>query len=307
MTDMTLFKPGNVPAHLRTTELSETTKALMGSAPSGRRISIKGCTFRFVVNGKEVHRLDERYMDVIIVRAAAKVGRQFYAKSYDADATAEAPDCWSQDGEKPDASSRHRQHDTCAGCPQNIAGSGRGESRACRYQQRLAVLDATDTDAGVYQLALPSTSLFGKEEGNDRPLQAYARYLASQTPPVNLDAIVTRMKFDTKVESPKLFFAPVRWLSPEEYAVAKEQADTPEAKQAVTMSVAQTDGAQAAPMKLEGARPDVQEKPKAKAVLNEEPTTTDEPEKRKPAAKADKSVPVKKDLADIVEKWDDQD
>lgn len=319
MSEVILFKPNAVPAHLRGQELSETTKALMGGGHSGKRISIKGGTFRLVVGGKEVTRIDDRHMDVIVVRAAPKVGRQYYKDGYDPDAQAQAPDCWSADGERPDPNSRHKQCDTCAKCPQNIAGSGRGESRACRYQQRLAVMLADDMESGVYQLALPATSLFGKEDGNNRPLQAYARYLAVQTPPVNLDAIVTRMKFDTSVESPKLFFAPVRWLSQEEYAQAQEQGQSPEAVEAVTMTAFQTDTARAAaPMALEGKRPDVQEEqpqaepeaekprrgrpPKAQA----EDVPTDEPEKRQPAAKPQAAVPEKGKLAAVVAAWDDE-
>jgi hypothetical protein len=317
MTELTLFKSSNVPAHLRGAEMSETTKALMGGGGTGKRISIKGGTFRLVVGGKEVTRIDDRHLDVIVVKAAAKVGRQFYKEGYDPDAQAAAPDCWSQDGERPDPSSRNKQCDTCNGCPQNIAGSGRGESRACRYQQRLALMLADDMESGVYQLALPATSLFGKEDGNNRPLQAYVRYLAAQTPPVNIEALVTRMKFDTSVESPKLFFSPVRWITADEHELAVEAANSPEAKAAVTMTVAQTDGvSKPAPLAIPGERPKAVEpepepeaeiKPiKTRAKAKAEPEADpDEPEKRKPATKASDSVPKGKDLASVVAQWDD--
>jgi hypothetical protein len=102
-----------------------------------------------------------------------------------------------------------------------------GQSRACRYQQRLAVVLANNPEGDVLQVTLPATSIFGKEDGEKRPLQAYARYMAAQTPPVNLDSIVTRMKFDTKAESPKLFFAPVRWLTDDEYETAQDSEPSP--------------------------------------------------------------------------------
>lgn len=315
-TDITLFS--NVPAHLRNTELSDATKALMGGGSGGKRISIKGGVFRLVSGGKELSQIEDRHLDVIIVRASPKVSRQFYIKKYEAGDTPTPPDCWSNDGEKPDASAKNRQHLTCAGCPQNIAGSGQGTSRACRYNQRLAVMLPDDLESGVYALTLPATSIFGKAEGDKRPLQDYVKYLALQTKPVNVDTLVTRMKFDTKSESPKLFFSPVRWLEDDEYGIAREGGESMEAKQAVTMTVAAIDGATAEPLKLEGARPEadmeVAEEPvveskstqKRKAAQRVEPENHDEPEKRKSSSKPEpvKTQPSK--LADVVSQWDDE-
>jgi len=172
------------------------------------------------------------------------------------------------------------------------------------------------------QLTLPATSVFGKEEGDKRPLQAYARYLAVQNPPVNPEQIVTEMRFDTKAESPKLFFKPVRWLTDDEYEVIKEQAESADAQRAVVMTVAQSDGvkANAPKMSLAGTRPmgdltkeedapayepiaeKAEKAKKAKPVVDAD----DEPEVRKEAAKPS-AVPAKKGkLADIVSDWDDE-
>ena len=249
MSNVTLFSSSNVPAFARNNELSDTAKALTGggSGTSTKRISIKGGVFRLVAGGKEVASIDDRHLDVVIVRAAPKVSRIFYAGSYDADKIVR-PDCWSNDGDKPDASIKEPQHHTCMGCPQNEAGSGMGNSRACRFQQRLAVVLANNMDGDVLQLTLPATSVFGKEDGDKRPLQAFARFLAAQNPPVNPEQIVTRMKFDTKAESPKLFFAPVRWLTDDEYPGVVAQGDSEDAKRAVVLTVAQADGVKAAPV-----------------------------------------------------------
>jgi hypothetical protein len=207
------------------------------------------------------------------------------------------------------------------GCPQNEAGSGNGNSRACRFQQRLAVVLANNPEGDVLQLTLPATSIFGKEEGDKRPLQAYARFLAAQTPPVNPEQIVTRMKFDTKAESPKLFFAPTRWLTDDEYPIAVAQGESDDAKKAVTLTVAQADGVKAAPMAIPGAAPKAVAKPapvpeeaeeEEAPVAAKAPKTKpaadvdDEPEVRKESAKA-AAVPAKKSkLADIVSDWDDE-
>jgi hypothetical protein len=269
-----------------------------------------------VSGGKEIAAIDDRHLDVIIVKAAPKVSRIFYAGAYDKDAAAAAPDCWSNDGEKPDAGARNKQAQTCLSCPQNQAGSGQGNSRACRYQQRLAVVLENNPGGDVMQLTLPATSVFGKEDGDKRPLQAFARHLALSNPPINPEQIVTRMKFDTKAESPKLFFAPVRWLTNDEYAVVKTQAESTDAQRAVIMTVAQTDGVKsnAAPA-LPGKAPVVEAEeeapaPKAKATKKKAEVVEEddsEPEVRKEAAKPS-AVPEKKGkLADIVADWDDED
>jgi len=323
MSNIAMFNPSNVPAFAKNAELSATTLALAGNVNAGsgmKRVSIKGGVFRLLASGKEIASIEDRHLDVIIVKAAPKVSRIFYAGGYDKDAAAAAPDCTSADGEKPDAGVKNKQSSSCTTCPQNIAGSGNGQSRACRYQQRLAVVLANNPDGDVLQVTLPATSIFGKEDGDKRPLQAYARYMAAQTPPVNLDAIVTRMKFDTKAESPKLFFSPMRWLTDDEYESAVEQSKSKDAEKAVAVTPASADGVVApAPLAIEGKRPmgamlDEDEaeamaevkatKPKkAKAV---EVEAEEEPEVRKAAAKVE-SVPAKKNkLADIVADWDDE-
>lgn len=322
MSNVTLFNPSQAPAFARNNALSETALALTGGGTGAgtKRISIKGGVFRLVSGGKEIAAIDDRHLDVIIVKAAPKVSRIFYAKAYDSE-NITGPDCWSNDGEKPDPTAQNKQSQTCISCPQNQAGSGQGNSRACRYQQRLAVVLENNPNGDVLQLTLPATSVFGKEDGDKRPLQAYARHLALSNPPVNPEQIVTRMRFDTKAESPKLFFQPVRWLTDEEYAVVQEQAASTDASRAVVMTVAQTDGVKNAPA-LPGKAPtttigELAEEDEAAAIAEtkkkiakkakvEVADEDSEPEVRKEAAKPT-AVPEKKSkLADIVSDWDDE-
>jgi len=318
MSNVALFNPSQVPAFARK-GLSETAKALAGGAANtGKRISIKGGVFRLLSGGKEVASIEDRYLDVVIVKAAPKVSRVFYAKSYDGD-TVTGPDCWSANGETPSPDSAQKQASRCSECPKNIAGSGQGNSRACRYQQRLAVVLADSVEGDVLQLALPATSIFGKADGDNRPLQEYARWLAAQD--ISPETVVTRMKFDTKSESPKLFFKAMRWLTDDEFATVETQGESTEAQKAITMTVAKTDGV-AAPLKLEG-------KPPAKAKVEAEPAPEAEedeapppPPKAKKAAKpapveevdepevrtAPKKPPVdqKSSLVNMVSDWDDE-
>jgi len=303
LSNIALFSGSNVPAFAKKGELSDIAKSLAGGAGGGgKRISIKGGVFRLLVGGKEVAAIDERYLDVVIVNAAPKIGRTFYAKAYDGEAVS-APDCWSADGETPSPDAANKQSDRCATCPQNVKGSGMGESRACRFSQRLAVVLANDIEGDVMQLQLPATSIFGKEEGDKRPLQAYARYVvANQASP---EMMVTRMQFDTKAEAPKLFFKPVRWLDESEYEVAVKQGQTEDAKRAITMTVAKTDNVAApAPLAMEGSKPKATKKAKA------EPAPEAEDESVEPTVRKGKSdeppAAGKSSLAKLAADWDDE-
>lgn len=299
MGEITNFNATQAPAFARKGELSALAKSLSGgTGGGGKRISIKGGVFRLMADGKEITSIDDRHLDVVIVNAAPKISRTFYAGAYEEGST-KGPDCWSADGEKPDASIDEPQASDCASCPMNVKGSGQGDSKACRFSQRLAVVLANDIGGDVMQLTLAATSIFGKEEGDKRPLQAYARYLAAQN--INPETLVTQLRFDTKAAVPKLFFKPVRWLEDDEYAIAVEKGASAEAKSAVTMTVSKP--VEKAPQ-LEGKKPTA--KPKA-APVEEEAEEVDEPEKRKPAPKAT-AVPKKEtsNLAKTVEEWDDE-
>ena len=298
MGELANFNPTQTPAFARKGELSSLAKSLAGGGigGGGKRISIKGGVFRLMADGKEITSIDDRHLDVVIVNAAPKISRTYYAGTYEEGNTS-APNCWSADGETPDASIDAPQSSNCASCQMNVKGSGQGDSKACRFSQRLAVVLANDISGDVMQLTLAATSIFGKEEGDKRPLQAYARYLAAQN--INPETLVTRLRFDTKAAVPKLFFQPLRWLEDDEYAVAVEKGSSTLAKNAVTMSVAKKADAP----QLEGS------KPKAKAAPVEEAVAEsfDEPEKRKPAVKSN-AVPQKKtsSLAATVDEWDDE-
>ena len=298
MGELANFNATQAPAFARKGELSSLAKSLTGGTGGGstKRISIKGGVFRLMADGKEITSIDDRHLDVVIVNAAPKISRTYYAGTYEEGNTS-APTCWSPDGETPDASVEEPQASNCASCPMNVKGSGQGDSKACRFSQRLAVVLANDIQGDVMQLTLAATSIFGKEDGEKRPLQAYARYLAAQS--INPETLVTRLRFDTKAAVPKLFFQPVRWLEDDEYAIAVEKGASTLAKSAITMSVSKP---AEKPLQLEGA------KPKAKAApVQAEAEEVDEPEKRKPAAKAS-AVPQKKagSLAATVDEWDDE-
>ena len=295
MSEMTLFK-GGLPSYLQTAD--DATNALAGTGEGGlgaRRISIKGGVFREFIGGKEYRVSEERSMNVVIIKAAPKVSRTYYAGSY-TEGEAVSPTCWSSDSQRPDEKVKDKQAATCLTCPQNIKGSGQGDSRACRYQQRLAVVIDGEVDKGeVYQLVLPPTSVFGDGEKGKHPLQAYARHLKSHDTPIT--GVVTEMRFDTASPTPKLVFKPVRPVTEDEFNRIQELKDSSEAIAAITLTVAQTDGVKDKPKNALAAP-----KPAVEKVVAEEVEAIEEPKKAPP-----KKAPVANEpkLEDLVGEWDD--
>jgi hypothetical protein len=291
MSNIALFNSGAaLPSYLKTVELDETTKNLAGNAGGGgKRISIRGSVFRMLVNGEELMINEDRAMNVIVV-ASSVVGRTYYEGAYDEAVAAKAPTCWSADGAKPNEDVKEPQATTCMSCPQNIKGSGQGESRACRYSQRLAVVLEGDMSGDVYQLSLPATSIFGSaEQGQKMPMQAYARFLAQYKIPVG--AVITEMRFDTSSATPKLTFSAVRPLTEAEYQVCKDQGNTEEAKRAITMTVSQTDAVQ-----------DAEEPFQQPAAVIEPPKPVAKPAAAKPApAPKAEPAPVVVDEPEVLE------
>jgi hypothetical protein len=282
---------GGLPSYLKEVELDATTRALMGSGGTGgmKRISIKGGVWRMMVNGKEVAKNEERAMNVVVVAAAPKVSRTFYAGTYSEGGEAKAPDCWSADGEVPDAKASAPQASRCVDCAQNAKGSGQGDSRACRFSQRLAVVLANDLEGEVMQLTLPASSIFGAGEPGKWPLQTYAKMIGSKGVPIT--AVVTEMRFDTEAATPKITFKPLRVLDSDEHEMAITQGKSDKAQKAITMTVSDADGVKpklSAPKKVEQAPAD---------------EVVAEPVKR--VAKKDEAPAPKKDISKILSDWDD--
>jgi len=288
--EMTLFAQGGnaLPAHLRGLELDATTKALMGGG-TGKRISIRGGVFRMIVGGKEVAQNDDRAMNVVLVRSAEKTSRSYYAGTYVEGQNA-APACYSNDGVTPAADSKNKQSPNCANCPQNIKGSGQGDSRACRFSHRLAVVLENNLEGDVYQLTLPAQSIFGTGDNGKMPLQQYAKFLGGHGIPVT--AVVTEMRFDTASATPKLTFKAVRPLTVQEMASAKAQGESADALNAVSMTVNQVDGTDKAP-----ALPATFAKAAPAASSSDEPV--------KEPTKVTKAKVESKSVASVLDEWAD--
>ena len=274
-----------IPAHLKQ-GVDDLTRSLAGGSGS-KRISIRGSVFRMIVDGQEVTKTEDRHMDVVIVNGAEFTSRTYYAGTYQ-EGQNSGPDCWSNDGKTPDSRSENVQSTSCASCPQNIAGSGQGTSRACRYSRRLAVVMSNDIESSeVYQLVLPAQSIFGKSADGKMPFEQYVRFLAGHN--LSIRSVVTRMSFDTNSATPKLTFRAVSPLSEDDYLNAVDKGNSYEAINAITYNPVPSS------KEKEAVAPAPAPEPAAKAE-SAEPVVREK--KGAPAAPA-------KDLDSVLEQWGD--
>lgn len=302
MSDLDLFKGNDLVNSDMFKSLLDMNKKMTGGVGGGSRISIRGGKFRMVVGGEQVAVKKGDTLNVVIVNAA-DIARTYYEGTFDPE-NPSSPTCWSGDTRKPseDVPEDQRQSDTCATCPMNIKGSGQGDSRACRFSQRLAVVLEGELDK-VYQLQVPATSIFGEAKGNDMGLQSYVKFLSAHNTPAV--AVITEMRFDEDSTAPKLYFKPVRGLDEEELRQVLEVRESDEAKKAIEFTVSQTDNVEPK-AKAEKAKAE----PKAKAEkAKAEPEVDEEEEPKKvEKTKAEKPAVDEKSsdkLASILDGWDD--
>lgn len=302
MTAMTLFS-GKTSALLASVQDSLTDTLAGSSGSINRRIGIKGSSFHEIINGKIVRTAEERFMNVVIV-SAAPISRTYFESQY-VEGEVKKPTCWSSDCQTPDKAvpEDQRQAARCMDCSQNIKGSGAGEGRACRFQQRLAVLLEGSLERGeVYQVNLPPTSVFGDGDGKKMPLQAYARFLKAHNTPVF--SIVTEMRFDISKPTPTLVFKPVRPLEEDELRVAIDMREHPDTTRAISLNVSQMDGVIPAPaVEVKKEPKPLFVKEESKEVVADADEVIEEP--KKVTKKTSQPVEEKTNIADIVGDWDD--
>ncbi len=301
MSEMTLFGSGNplVNSDLFKS-LRDMNKTLAGGGGGGgKRISIKGNKFRLFVDGEQVSVSKDDHLNIVVVNVAP-ISRTYYEGTYDPNNTA-APTCWSADTKtpSPDVPADQRKASRCTDCPMNVKGSGQGDSRACRYNQRLAITLEGKPDE-VYQLQLPATSLFGDGKNGKMPMQAYAKFLDAHNTPII--AVMTQMSLDENSETPKLFFKAVRPLTEEELHAAVAAKDTEEAIKAITLTVSQTDGVK----KKDSAAGTKSYNPAKEKIIVDDEDEVEVPKKVEAKKTAVAGAGAKPDLSAIVTEWDDE-
>lgn len=302
MTNLSIFKQAGAVSTASKRELSELGKSL-ASVSNTRRIQTNtNGTFKRLVNGEQIGKAIRGEFNAIIVDALPKVSRTYYAGKYDPDAKPTLPDCWSNLGDKPEAAAGNPQASNCVSCPQNVSGSGdNGKGRACRFQRRIAVILEGDDSGDVYQFNVPAKSLFGKGNGNVHPFESYVKFLIAngESP----DGVVTNIAYNLDAETMQIQFTPVRGVTDAEYALVKEARNDPATRQMIVLTVAAADGAKAAPKE--------EAKPQPKITYSDEPDEDEEEEveapKKRPSKAAEETVLPKKDLANVLAAWGDDD
>jgi hypothetical protein len=276
--------------------LDEDTKAVAGnSANSTKRISIKGGVFRKYVGGKEVSAIEDRHMNVIIVKMAHAASRMFYTSNYK-EGEKVTPTCWSSDSRTPDKEVKTPQSSSCETCQFSAKNSGpNGTGSGCRLSWRTAVVLPNDPAGDIMQLIIPSRSCFGKEETGKWPFRPYIQMLANNN--VSAGRVVTKMQFDTKSESPKLLFSPSAAVDVATLDILQRQAKSQAAEQAVRLTVYQGSNSE------EGEDSFTPAQPQAVAPQMQEPVTDvsiNEPVIQNPVPAQGQKL---NDVSDIVKKW----
>jgi len=293
-TEIQTFK-GNLPSHLQNVKLDDFTKAFTASGGSVKRISLRGRVFRLVDGGKEIAKNTDPHLDVIVVNGSTTVQKTYHAGAYSPEETA-APECWSNNGEHPDADVENPQAANCKDCPKAIKGSAGGTKTACRFSQRVAVVLANNPSGDVYQLVIPALSLFGAGDMEHMPFLQYARYVGNSG--FNLNMLITRLTFDTDSDVPKLYFSNVEFLDVDTHAIAVDQGQTAAAVNASKLG-----------FKKKGETAATAEMPKlvapagsAAAKIKAAEAPAAKPAKAKPA-----EAPAPKDtgLSTLVDEWGD--
>lgn len=311
--DVALFEGQTLPAHMKSGDVSDATKALMGSGGGNtKRVSIRGSVFRMMVGAQEIAKNDNRAINMVIVAAAPAYARTYYEGTFDPD-NASPPACWSDDGQAPSGHAIKPQAATCNACPQNVRGSGQGDSRACRTSARIAVVMDGDVGGDVFSMTIPAMSIFGEAESTAHySLQNYVRKLAAHG--FDISKVVTEFKFDTSASTPKLMFRAVRPVTDEEWVTIQSLTADTEALQHIEPRIYST-GSQSAggntasadlvdDKPLFGDAPAEKEKPAAEKPAPEvDEEEVAEPKKRSKTNKAPDAVD--EDLASLVDEWAD--
>jgi len=295
MNNVTTFRD-NLPAHLQNVELDDFTKAFTSSGGSVKRITLRGRVFRLVDGGKEIAKNTEAHMDVVVVSGSRSVQKSYYAAEYNAEETS-IPDCWSSDGERPDADVENPQASICKDCPQAIKGAGGPGRAACRYSWRLGVVLRNNVGGDIFQLILPQKSIFGTGDVDHMPFLQYAKYVASSG--YNLNMLATRLTFDTDSDFPKLVFSNSEFLDKPTYQIALAQGQTQVAVNAGKMNFTKKQETSTIPKLVAPAGSAAAEAKVEEAVP--------EPTVRVDKKKAVVEPKPKQNLAAMVDDWGDDD
>lgn len=286
-----------------------------GVADSFAVVSFKGKVWRVKWRGEEqiVKNADgdpSASLVAVIVKGSPQISKIYYPGAYN-EGDADAPDCFSIDGVKPDPGAANAQAPTCASCPKNIWGSKITEqgnkTKACSDSRRIAIVPYPDLKnesfGGPLLLRVPPASL--------QELKSYGESLEAVGAPYQ--AVITKITFDMELAYPKLKFQAIKALTMDEAKVVHEVmnsdvidrmlAEAPISDEVVTPSEATSAGPAPAPAevpeeKKSAAVAEATVVPTTESVViaevEEKPTPTEKPTPKE--ANATEAVEVSAEL-----------
>jgi hypothetical protein len=234
--------PAHIAARVAARQGSDTRSSVAASilGDSGLfaypRISIRAGRYRLVEDGVETP--VGVSLDVIIVGSNPRTSKIYYSKQYDPTADNVRPDCYSNDGIKPDPLVQKPVNADCASCPNNVLGSkilpSGAKSKLCADQRHLAVIPAADPTK-VYGLTIPVSAMKG--------LRDYIKELNNAG--VNPEEAITELGFDDQASYPKITFGHKGYVPEKSLQQVETLLESPEV-QVVTRSGITTDMAKLA-------------------------------------------------------------
>jgi len=246
MSNIIPFDGDNLPAYLKTANASETNADLMAHAGGGFPIiSIKGKVFTLVKDGertvltKEVdgEKIAAPSIDVVLLKVNKGTSKVWYAGGYDENAENKKPDCFSNDGIRPDAQVDNPKSKTCALCPNNQWGSKISDSgskgKACQDSVRMAVATA-DRINEPHLLRIPPASIRALGELGKVLEKRGGKRLA-------YNMVLTRVGFVMEEATPKLTFKAVGLLDDASYAQVQDVISTDTVQQILGLSFVNVD------------------------------------------------------------------
>lgn len=262
--------PDQLPAYLQGAQFDANDEALSNLSLGGfPYIKLNGTRFQ-AVEGDAEYNINALELPVVVMRAAPALRKKWYATKYNPNAVDpnKKPDCFSDDGVAPHASSTSPQAKTCAACPHNAFGSGRDQDgkptdgKACADNKQLAVFTRAPSQAGaensIFGMRLPPASL-----------KNFAQYVKSLTSKrVPLSAALTIVGFAQDSSYPILTFRFGGLLDENQYAKITELSRGDEAE----AIIAPTPGGHAAPAQVQASPSAEAQKP---AAAPQEATTAD--------------------------------
>jgi len=290
MTNIVAFESGKLPAYLSAVNVSELNQDLTSHASSGFPImSIKGKVFtlsrgdeKTVLPNPKDPDSPATAIDVVIVKVNKGTSKVFYLNGYKEGEQAK-PDCFSNNGDRPDAGSKQPQAKSCQACAHNQWGSKIGENggkgKACQDSVRIAIAPPDQVNDPML-LRVPPASI--------KALGELGTACAKRGVPYN--AAVTKISFDLASATPKLLFKPVGLLDDETFASVQKVADSDIVKN-ITGNGFSSESAPALP------KVQPEEEPAPKPVAKAKPKA--EVHEEEPPKATVKAKPVDLDVGDL--------